>query len=305
MTTTTLSPHPALTIEMPARLFGYEVIDLIGAGAGSVIYAVTHPQTRQILALKHVERKTDKDIRYIEQLEAEYEVGSAVRHPGLRRSIAIRYVRTMLRRVTEAALIMELVDGRSLEFAMPKTLKGVLKAFIATADALAALHEAGYVHCDLKPNNILIDSHGRIKVIDLGQAIKAGTVKERIQGTPDYISPEQVRRDPVTFRTDIFNFGATLYWALSGKKLPTLFTLARGDNSLLSDDLMETPRQINPAIPETLSNIVMECVRSNPLKRPESITVVKRRLEVVAHGLTVASSMKPHRSGDTVPSPTT
>lgn len=282
---------------VPKSLFGYDVLEYIGEGAGSAIYAVSDPVTRQLYALKHVVRRTDKDLRFIEQLEAEYEVGSKVRHPGLRRSIEIKYERTLLRRVTEAALVMELVDGRSLEFAMPKTLKGILQAFIDTAAALSALHDAGYVHCDLKPNNILIDAQGRIKVIDLGQAIKAGTVKERIQGTPDYISPEQVRRDPVTFRTDVFNYGATLYWALSGKKLPTLFTLAKGENSLLSDDLMETPRQANPSIPEPLSNLVMECVRSNPLKRPESMAVVKRRLEVIAHGLTSSSPMR-HRPND-------
>jgi len=58
---------------------------------------------------------------------------------------------------------------------------------------LGALHNAGWVHCDLKPNNILRDNKGQVKVIDLGQAAKNGTVKKRIQGTPDYMAPEQVK----------------------------------------------------------------------------------------------------------------
>ena len=59
-------------------------------------------------------------------------------------------------------------------------------------------------------NNILRDVAGIVKVIDFGQSTKIGTVKERIQGTPDYISPEQVERRPITFQTDIYNFGATV-----------------------------------------------------------------------------------------------
>src|SRR5205823_1159523 len=126
----------------------------------------------------------------------------------------------------------------------------------------------GFVHCDLKPNNILLAPDGRVKVIDLGQACKVGTQKQRIQGTPDYISPEQVRREPVTQRTDVYNFGATLYWALTGRNFPTLFTLKRGENSFLVDSQIPTPQALNDEVPETLSNLAMECVRTNPAKRP-------------------------------------
>lgn len=280
--------------EPPKSLFGYDVLDTIGEGAGSLLYAVSEPASKQIYALKHVIRKADKDIRFVEQVEVEFEVGQKVHHPALRRSIDLKYERTILRRVTAAALILELVDGRSLEFALPKTLKSVVDVFIQTADALQAMHDAGYVHCDLKPNNILVETSGGVKVIDLGQAAKAGTIKERIQGTPDYIAPEQVKRDAVTPRTDIFNYGATLYWALAGKKLPTLFTLSRGANSFLLDEAIETPRQANPTIPEPLSNLTMECVRSNPSKRPQDMATVRRRLEIIHHGLTRSSTMRDH-----------
>jgi serine/threonine protein kinase len=142
MTTTTLSPHPALTIEMPARLFGYEVIDLIGAGAGSVIYAVTHPQTRQILALKHVERKTDKDIRYIEQLETEFEIGRLVKHDNLRKVVDLQMERTLLRKITSAALIMELFDGAPIDV---HPLKGL------SADRSCPARDAHGRVCPLRP----------------------------------------------------------------------------------------------------------------------------------------------------------
>lgn len=273
----TMTPIP-----LPSTLFGYTVIDWIGAGAASQIYAVTDPATRQIYALKHVIRKNDKDDRFIDQLEAEHEVSSKFSHPGLRRTFDLRFERTLLRRVTAAALVMELIDARSLEDFVPSQ-QALVKICIKAADALHALHQMGYVHCDLKPNNIMVDAKGKVTVIDFGQAARSGTVKERIQGTPDFISPEQVKRDPVTFQTDIFNLGATMYFALAGKKLPTLFTLKKGANSFLVDDVIETPRQANPAVPENLSNLVMECVRNNPAKRPPDMHQVARRLEIILH----------------------
>jgi serine/threonine protein kinase len=86
---------------------------------------------------------------------------------------------------------------------------------------------------------------------------------------------------PVSLRTDIYNFGATMYWALSGRKMPTLFTIKKGENSLLSDDLIPSPHVLNPLVPESLANFVMECVRINPRKRPADMGEVVRRLEII------------------------
>src|SRR5437763_1786084 len=92
---------------MPKNLFGYEVLDFIGEGAGSRIYVVSSPQTRQLYALKHVTRNTDKDERFIEQLEAEFEVGRKVTDAGLRKSIDLKLNKTgLLRKVSEAALVL-------------------------------------------------------------------------------------------------------------------------------------------------------------------------------------------------------
>ncbi|MDB5304894.1 MAG: pknA [Phycisphaerales bacterium] len=271
-------------VELPKTLFGYEVLDYIGQGAGSRIYVVSHADTHQIYALKHVIRTTDRDERFVEQLEAEYEVGRLVNHPGLRRSIDVKVNRTLLRKTIDACLIMELVDGTPLESTPPKSVLDTVDCFIKVAEGLLALHQLGYVHCDLKPNNILRNGAGDVKVIDLGQACKTGTVKTRIQGTPDFISPEQVRCQEVTGRTDVFNFGATLYWCLTGRKLPTLFNIKKSETSFLVDSEIPTPRSLNPGVPETLSNFVMECVKTNPAKRPE-MTDCARRLEIMQHVL--------------------
>ena len=265
------------------ELMGYRVHERIGEGAGSVLYAVSHPGTKQVYALKHVRPQTDRDQRFVEQLEAEYEVGRRVNHPGLRRSVDLKVSRNLFRKVTEAALLLEMFDGRPLDRRLPKGTRSVVTVFIRVARALEALHAAGYVHCDLKPGNILLGDTGDVRVIDLGQACSTGTAKSRIQGTPDYIAPEQVRCAPVTPATDVYNFGATLYWALCGRNLPTLYTLKRTENSFLLDQKVPGPRELNPAVPPQLSDLVMECARTNAAKRPQSMRDVELRLEVVRH----------------------
>jgi len=232
-----------------------------------VIYSVTDPIMGHHVALKHVVIKTSKHHRLIDQLRTEMQCGSAVMHPGLRKSIELKFHRNLLFQIQEAALILELVDGTPLERRPLEGLAETVNTFIQVAQALEALHKAGWVHCDLKPNNILKDDTGRVKVIDLGQAARIGTSKPRIQGTPDYMAPEQLMRNPVTVQTDVFNFGATMYWALCARPLPTLYNIGKNKNSLLFDRMMTSPHEVNSAVPEQLSNLVMECVRTKPSKQ--------------------------------------
>lgn len=274
------------------ELFGYQIIDHLGDGAGSSIYSVTHPKTRQIFALKYVVRTDDRSLRFLDQLDNEFDVSQHVRHPLLRR-VADRHVtRSMMLRVSEAAIVMEMVDGRPLDDGPPRPLSQTLAVFQQTAEALQALHSAGYVHCDLKPANILVGPAGRVKVIDLGQACKIGTAKARIQGTPDYISPEQVKCLPVTPQTDVYNFGATFYFALTAQKMPTLFTLNKGENSFLVDSQLRTPADLNPFVPQTLSNFVMECVRTNAAKRPADMATIISRLGVLQQVVSEAEAAR-------------
>ena len=97
------------------------------------------------------------------------------------------------------------------------------------------------------------------------------------------MAPEQVKCLPVTVKTDVFNFGATMYFCLAGKKLPTLFNIKKGENSFLVDSKIQSPYGINPLIPEILSNLVMECVRTNAAKRPEDMVECIRRSDHRAH----------------------
>src|SRR6476660_7992736 len=111
---------------LPRTIFDYDVIDFIGEGAASMIYAVSDPKTRQLYALKHVVRKTDKDARFIEQLENEFNVGKTVVHENLRRIFDMKQNRSLLLKVNEAVLLMELFDGVPLEQSLPRQLSALV-----------------------------------------------------------------------------------------------------------------------------------------------------------------------------------
>ena len=180
-------------------------------------------------------------------------------------------------------LVMEYVDGLNLEKARPNRLKTFLSLFRKVAQGLNAMHVAGFVHTDIKPTNIMITRGAAVKIIDFGQSCPIHHRKERIQGTPDYIAPEQVRRLTLDQRTDVFNLGATMYWVLTSEKYPTAIrgTDARGGINIITADKPIAPIELNDKIPLSLSKLIMECCRDNPHSRPADMKQVISRLEVV------------------------
>jgi serine/threonine-protein kinase len=181
---------------------------------------------------------------------------------------------------------MDLFDGESLERSKSLSLGDVLLVFRMVAEGLYAMHQQGYIHCDIKPNNILINNEsGAISIIDLGQGCKIGTVKPRIQGTPDYIAPEQVKRMHLDQRTDIFNLGATMYWALTGKNVPTLIPQANDLASLMGPKGFAAPHEIYNKIPLSISRLVCDCVKEEPSKRPTTMPEVISRLDLLIHSI--------------------
>ncbi|MFG0314343.1 MAG: serine/threonine-protein kinase [Phycisphaerales bacterium] len=276
---------------------GYRVISEIGRGAASVIYLVQDPKTKQIWALKHVVKKNPKEQRFLDQTETEYKIASQLDHDSIRKIPRIIKKGTLLK-TNELYLVMELVDGVSLHEEQPDDLATLVDIFHQTASALAQMHDRGYVHADMKPHNVIVgvglDGNYSAKLIDLGQSCKAGTIKKRIQGTPDYIAPEQVHRREITPKTDIYNFGATMYWVLTGKNIPT--AMGHQKDSLvgsLDDSLIEkaTPvSEINPLVPDRLNDLIMQCVEVELEQRPVSMEVVSDKLDMIL-GMLRAESM--------------
>lgn len=262
---------------------GYRVQTAIGKGARSVIYQVVETRTGRSFILKRVVCESAADHRFLEQVEREFRVTSGVEHPNLRHSIALHRKRKWLR-VNELLLIAEYVEGQTLEERLPDSLDELLAICGQVCQGLHALHEAGYVHADIKPHNILWSSEGVVKVIDFGQSCHIGHRKKRIQGTPDYIAPEQVRRMPLDQRTDVFNLGATIYWALTGRPYPTdLGSDAMGTRvAVVGPRSPRSPRELDESVPLALSELVMDCCRTNPSDRPADMSQVLKRIRAAA-----------------------
>lgn len=266
---------------MDNKIPGYSIIKEIGVGAASRISLAVELKTRRTVAVKHIVRRSADDDPFLAQVEREYQVGSRLDHQNLRQCYSLHRVRRRLQ-TRELLIVMEHVDGLDLEKARPNRLNTFLTIFRKVAAGLHAMHEAGYVHSDIKPTNILIGRGGIVKIIDFGQSCPLYHRKQRIQGTPDYIAPEQVRRMVLDRRTDVFNLGATMYWVLTSETYPTEIrgSDARGGISLNPKDDPIAPAEINDKIPLALSKLVMECCRENPAERPADMMQVDARLAV-------------------------
>ena len=267
--------------QLPKEIDGYPILSLIGEGAFSKIYAAKDPKTRQLLALKHVIiNDPKKDERWVEQMESETRIANALDHPVLRKVLHFKRQRRWLKSLG-AVMLMEFVDGRTLDVIKPD-VQETIRIFIELAEGLQHMEQQGFVHCDMKPINVLVTSAGDVKIIDLGQACEVGTIKKRIQGTPGYMAPEQAHRREITSATDVYNLGATMYWVLCGRVIPTALPPRGQSNGLTTGAVEErflkppvSADEINSEVP----NIVAKTIQESVAPRPEDRISMSKFLE--------------------------
>jgi serine/threonine-protein kinase len=292
---------------LPKEIMEFRPLRLLGRGGTGCVYEVTDKQGRHF-ALKHIIRKSEKDDRYIEQTLREHHVSLLLNHPCVRKTLRVYRKRTLagfadFKRTwwpfvdSEVVIVMELVEGETLEQHPLDNLAEVCRVLKEVSSVLAEMHKRGYIHGDLKPVNIMFTPKGDVRIIDLGLASPVNSVKTRIHGTPGFIAPEQVLCKPLTQRTDVYCFGATMYRMLTGEHVPTMIPNKSKEipRSFRDEDVdlppCTPPHEINPAIPPALSMLVMNCINRKPADRPESMTVVAERLGVAIQQIIRSSSL--------------
>ena len=282
-------------------LFGYRVRKHIGDGAWSRVYEVEDLKAHTAYALKHVVSEGEKEDRYLDQLRAEWEIGSKLDHPAIRKLVALEHQGAWLARNSrDLGLVMELVDAAPMSDQKRPPMPECIRVFRDVASALAHMHSKGFVHADMKPLNILYTDDRRTKVIDLGQAAKSGTMKARLQGSPGFIAPVQATElrteknakgketkqyEPVTELTDVFNFGATMYWILTRlhspatQHTPTAKTLTLPPERLGSSSPIH---QTDRSVPEQLSMLIQDSLEKIPTRRKPMSWVVAQLDDMLA-----------------------
>ena len=276
------------------KLGPYEIVSLLGAGGMGEVYRARDSRLRREVAIKILPQSFAQDNDRLRRFEQEARVVGALNHPNI---LAIFDIGT---HNGSPYLVSELLEGQTLRQHMDGSALPQRKAIeyaIQIARGLAAAHEKGVVHRDLKPDNIFVLQDGRIKILDFGlakltqaEAFGSGvpdlqtvdhpsnTTPGQVMGTVGYMSPEQVKALPVDHRTDIFAFGSILYEMLTGKRAFKRDSSVETMNAILKEEPEELYGAVAGVTPG-LDRAVRHCLEKNPAQRFQSASDIAFDLE--------------------------
>lgn len=281
-------PRCFLTARVHSQLGNFRLDSVLGIGGMSVVYRAFDVVLHRPLALKVLNDNFRDQPERIERFENESAMMARVRHEN------VTAVYSAGRAYGQFYIAMELVEGVNLEYMVtekkPMEPRAALEVIQQVALGLDAAHNAGLLHRDMKPGNVLITAEGNAKVIDFGLAIdsKEGDTEEIIWATPFYVPPETLQRKPEDVRTDIYALGMTLRYLLTG--IEKFDTEATSLNALVQIKRKLQPlSQLRPDLLPALYDLVDHMTEFQPAERPENyhelleeIRDVIRRLDAEA-----------------------
>jgi serine/threonine protein kinase len=258
---------------------GYELLERLGGGPMTAVYAAREGATDAPCALKVVRADWDDPTTAAKLLQREARAGLSVRHPHL--------VRVLDAHVTHPPyfLVMDLLPGESLRRRLQRDycLKVADAVWITrqTAEALAALHRAGFIHGDVKPDNLRLVDAGNTTLIDLGFAHRPGENAAFLRagyvlGTANYLAPELCDSEPSEdYRCDVFSLGVTLFELLTGRLPYPPGSLSQTFRRHRCDPPADV-RRFADALPPTLAALVERLLAHKPEDRPRAAAVVQQ-----------------------------
>jgi eukaryotic-like serine/threonine-protein kinase len=260
----------------------YRVVNTLGTGAGSTILLISDKTAGgKKYALKVVRKQDPEDEVYVQQALTEFEAAKKLNHPAISKIYDCRLKKAWFK-VKGVELLMEFVEGKTLDEIEAPEMGQLVLIFCQVSSALTHMHRRGVYHGDLKPANIMLTKTGHVKLIDFGTAWVRGRDKHRIQGTPQYIAPEQSTEKLVDEKTDIYNLGATMYRMLTGRYAQ------QGILKPGEDRKLAPPAKINSRIPGTLSDLMLASLSLDPSKRPASMFEIRDQLSAIAKQMGLA-----------------
>ena len=270
-----LDHHPGDTLDH------FKLEEVVASGGMATVFRAHDLRSGLQVAIKVPHPEVESDPSLWERFRREEEIGTRIVHPGVMRVLANPDRSSVY-------MVMEWIDGRLLRQIMneqrPMPPERAARLVADVCHALEHIHAHGIVHRDLKPENIMVDAQDGIHLIDFGIAGAAGARRltftgfSQSFGTPDYLSPEQVKGRRGDARSDIYSMGVMLYEMLTGQ-VP--FTGAN-PFAVMNDRLLNqpiAPRQLNPAIPPVLQEIVFRAMEREPKNRYGSAREMAHDLE--------------------------
>jgi tRNA A-37 threonylcarbamoyl transferase component Bud32 len=258
----------------------YDVEELVGHGGMSSVYRARDRLLERQVALKILHDRYTVDEEFVERFKREARSVAQLSHPN---------IVTVIDRGAEAGrqfIVFEFVEGENLKELLVRSgrlsVADALELGVQVARALAFAHEQGLVHRDVKPQNVLLNGDGRVKVTDFGIArsldVEGVTQAGTVLGTSDYIAPEQASGEPVEAQTDIYSLGIVLYELLAGE-LP--FT---GDNfvAIAMKHVNEIPRsllEVRADVPQRVAHAIDRALEKDPNRRFRSMGAFAAELE--------------------------
>lgn len=262
----------------------------LGRGSNGVVFLARDTKMRRSVAMK---------VLHVTQgaalgggLPHELEVLASLRHPNIVQMLDLET------RGREVALVMEFVPGGDLARRIDTervSIGEALALWMDVASGLAAAHAARIVHCDVKPSNVLLDADGRAKLADFGVARDATLVTigrtSALEGTPLYMSPEQLRGEPVGPASDVFSAAAVAYRLLSGREIADVRGCRTPWDILIARQAAEMP-PLPEGLPDDAGRLLTECLSADPHARPDAREVASRLGVILAiYGMPRYSSM--------------
>jgi serine/threonine protein kinase/Tol biopolymer transport system component len=262
------------------KLGPYEIVSLAGAGGMGEVYRARDTRLGRDVAIKVLPEELARDADRLRRFEQEARTIAALNHPN------ILGIHDLGAHGGAPFLVSEFLEGQTLREKLasgPLPVRRAIEYALGIALGLAAAHEKGIVHRDLKPENVFVTRDGRIKVLDFGLAklirleehhetaltLTSATLPGMVMGTVGYMSPEQVRGEPIDPRSDIFSFGAVLYEMLTGKRAFKRATSAETMTAILREE-PPAPNDTGGHGPLELQRILVRCLEKNVERRFQS-----------------------------------